>query len=120
MEIFQKYLTKKMIESECSHEKRVDCTVCEVGRGCCKRRHLMLAMVKNILQWLNENKSQLQDIDFAHDVILIENRESFLGEIGESDKETITSSSKSLDSGSHDSTSDASSRDDRDDFDKLE
>ena len=31
----------------------------------------MVAMVRNILEWLKEYKNKLQDIDFANDVTLL-------------------------------------------------
>ena len=94
---------RKQVNSKYSQEQPVHCTLCKVERGCCKRRKLMLAMVEKILKWLKENKNQLQNIDFAHDVILIENNKNISRESDESDKKTISSSSNSLDSNSPDS-----------------
>ena len=52
-------------------ERIVDCTRCEVERGCCKRRKLMMAMCERIIQWLQEHKDELEDIDYADDVDLL-------------------------------------------------
>ena len=67
-ELLEAGLIEKYILSEYNDESPVHCTSCEVERGCCKRRKLMLAMVEKILQWLKENKNNIQDIDFADDV----------------------------------------------------
>ena len=49
-ELLHQCLIKKKIESNYSGECPVDCEHCELERGCCKRRRLMLAMVENIIQ----------------------------------------------------------------------
>ena len=43
----------------------LDCSKCAADYGCCMKRKLMLAMTRKILQWLQDNKAQLQDIDYA-------------------------------------------------------
>ena len=63
-ELLLKYLNERQVTSECSRENPVDCSFCQVERGCCKQRKLMIAMAKKILQWLKENKGNLQDINF--------------------------------------------------------
>ena len=82
------YLNKRKVKSKRNNEYPVDCTECEVERGCCKRRKLMLAMVEKILKWLKENKDKLQDIDFADDVTLVRPEESNSEESSTSD--TVT------------------------------
>ena len=67
-EMLEAGLIKEEVYSEYSRESPINCTHCQVERGCCKRRKLMLAMVEQILQWLKENKNNIQDIDFADDV----------------------------------------------------
>ena len=66
-ELLQKYLLEKKIESEYSQEKPLECSKCQVERGCCKRRKIMLAIVEKILQWLYANKSMLQNIEFSYE-----------------------------------------------------
>ena len=69
-ERLQNYLNAKEVKSEYSRESPVNCFGCQVERGSCKRRNLMLAMVRMIIKWLEENKDRLQDIDFADHVDL--------------------------------------------------
>ena len=38
--------------------------ICKVERDCCKRKKLILAMISQILRWLEQNKQQLNSIDF--------------------------------------------------------
>ena len=77
-ELLHQYLNEKVVRSEYSNEFPIRChNWCDVERGCCKRRKLMLAMVEKILQWLKENEHQLQDIDYAVDVSFLERNEVF-------------------------------------------
>ena len=55
----------------------LDCTCyIEMGLGyeCdrCKEHRLTMAMVDKILKWLKEHKDELQDIDYADDVDLVQ------------------------------------------------
>ena len=43
----------------------------EVNHSCCMKRKLMLAMTRKILQWLQDNETQLQNIDYVNDGKLI-------------------------------------------------
>ena len=45
----------------------LDCTNCEVERGCCKKRKLMMAMTSRCLDWLKRHQHELGDIDFGAD-----------------------------------------------------
>ena len=67
-EILEAALRRKVLVSEYSVKRLVDCEHCVVERGCCKKRRLMLAMVENILSWLRVNRHELSDMDFADDV----------------------------------------------------
>ena len=65
--IYERLLEKldtKLVESLYTGEKPVDCTNCKIVRGCCKRRKLMMAMGKEILQWISSNKIKLSDMHF--------------------------------------------------------
>ena len=53
-------------------DRPIDCTKCDHEYGCCKQRKLMLAMVETILKWLKEHKDELQDIDYADDVDIVQ------------------------------------------------
>ena len=59
-------LLQKEVRSWMSAESHLlDCRKCTAVYGCCLKRKLMLAMTRNILQWLQGNKAQLQGIDYA-------------------------------------------------------
>ena len=40
----------------------VDCWPCNVERGCCKKRKLMLAMTSQILDWLKKHQNDLLEL----------------------------------------------------------
>ena len=56
---------KKIIESW-MNTVLLNCSGCIVEHSCCKKRKLMLAMTCKTLQWLQNNKAQLQDIDYSN------------------------------------------------------
>ena len=57
-------LENNLVESLYSGEKPVNCKKCVIERGCCKRRKLMLAMSKNILQWMTKYTNKLRRMKF--------------------------------------------------------
>ena len=65
-------LRERKIPESYIGESPLDCTSCQVERGCCKRRKLVMAVVEKTLQWLHVNQRQLEDVDFA-DVGFFEN-----------------------------------------------
>ena len=72
MYLLKKLRTKKFYtDMDRYHERIVDCFQCTVESGCCKRRKLMMAMCERIIQWLQEHKDELEDIEYADDVDLL-------------------------------------------------
>ena len=44
------------------YDKLMDCSLCVVERGCCKKRKLMLAMTSQILDWLKQHQEEINSI----------------------------------------------------------
>lgn len=49
-----------------------DCSKCEIIRGCSKKMNLMRVLTKNILEWLEQNRVELNNIEVYADYDLFE------------------------------------------------
>ena len=63
-QLLHKALVQKLLQSAYTGERPVDCVLCRVERGCCKKRLFMTAMVEKIMMWLNNNRDCLMDMNF--------------------------------------------------------
>ena len=70
-ESIMKELEAKKIEPWHGYHSLINCTLCEVERGCCKKMKLTLAMTSQILDWFKRHQDELNSINSKGQRILV-------------------------------------------------
>ena len=81
------------------YDKLMDCSLCVVERGCCKKRKLMLAMTSQILDWLEQHQHKLSDIDFGDDETVAMSQEQKARWMRKAERDQLARGSDVSDSG---------------------